>query len=172
MSLDIEALYVQEYARLCVYIRKRLPSHDADEAADVASEVFLRAWGKRHQYQPRAGAKPSSWLYRIAVNLLTDYYRRRGVVAFVRLDDIRPYFEDVGTSDHIDRIDVVQALSGYQTGNPRYSPHKQISVIRARFFGDADSDADVGRRLGLSTVSVKKLRVRALTNLRKLLEVA
>ena len=48
---------------------------DADEADDVAQEVFTRVWRKARGFDGRR-ARFSTWLYRIAFNLCLD--RRRG----------------------------------------------------------------------------------------------
>ena len=49
---------------------------NAEDAADVAQEAFLRVWNKAGTY--RAGrVKFSTWLHRIARNLCIDLHRRR-----------------------------------------------------------------------------------------------
>jgi RNA polymerase sigma-70 factor (ECF subfamily) len=45
------------------------------DARDLLQETFVRAYFKRHQFQPRA--KVSTWLYRIALNLCRDHARSR-----------------------------------------------------------------------------------------------
>jgi len=45
------------------------------DARDLLQETFVRAYFKRHQFQPRA--KVSSWLYQIALNLCRDHARSR-----------------------------------------------------------------------------------------------
>jgi len=171
MSLDIEALYVAEYDRLCNYLRKRVHGNDPDTAADMAAEVFLRAWEKRHLYRPLPGVKPSSWLYRVATNLLTDHYRHHGRIAFYRYGNVKSRVMHVGTDEHVDQIDVARVLSTYRTGHAGYPPDKHLAVIRARFW-DGGTDAAVAERLGMTEMAVKKLRIRALANLRKMMEAA
>jgi len=46
-----------------------------DDAADVAQEVFLRAFKYLHRADPRRPLEP--WLFRIAVNVCRDVMRRR-----------------------------------------------------------------------------------------------
>ena len=46
-----------------------------DDAADVAQEVFLRAFKYLHRVDPRKPLEP--WLFRIAVNVCRDVMRRR-----------------------------------------------------------------------------------------------
>ena len=177
MSLDIEALYHQEYDRLCGYFRKRLSRHDPAEAPDLAAAVFLRAWERRHLYRPRPGVQPRAWLYTIAVNLLTDHYRyqNRGKIQVVRLGEWKPFVTHVGTNEHADQIDarvvVTAALASYRMGQPWWPTDKHLAVIRARYF-EGGTDAEVGRRLGMTEQVVKSLRRRALANLRKMVEAA
>lgn len=45
------------------------------DARDLLQETFVRAYFKRHQFQPRA--KVSTWFYRIALNLCRDRARSR-----------------------------------------------------------------------------------------------
>jgi RNA polymerase sigma factor (sigma-70 family) len=46
-----------------------------DQAADIASEAFLRAFQLRHRYDARyRSARP--WLFGITANLIADHYRR------------------------------------------------------------------------------------------------
>jgi len=45
------------------------------DAHELLQETFVRAYFKRHQFQPRA--KVSTWLYRIALNLCRDHARSR-----------------------------------------------------------------------------------------------
>ncbi|QBI21214.1 sigma-70 family RNA polymerase sigma factor [Egibacter rhizosphaerae] len=47
---------------------------DADEAADLAQDVFVRVYRNLHRYRPGAF---DGWLYKIAKNLFLDRVRRR-----------------------------------------------------------------------------------------------
>lgn len=49
---------------------------DAAEAEDIAQEAMLRLWRAAPGWQS-GGARVSTWLYRVAVNLATDRLRRR-----------------------------------------------------------------------------------------------
>ena len=50
---------------------------DHEEAADLASETFVQALRSFERF--RGEAHPYTWLYRIAVNLCKNYFRRQGV---------------------------------------------------------------------------------------------
>lgn len=45
-------------------------------AEDITEEVFIRAWEKIGTYKIESGIPFSSWIYKIASNLIIDYYRK------------------------------------------------------------------------------------------------
>ncbi len=49
---------------------------DADEAEDVAQEVFLRVWKHAGSWRP-GGARFETWMHRVALNLCYDRLRKR-----------------------------------------------------------------------------------------------
>ncbi|MDW8052550.1 MAG: sigma-70 family RNA polymerase sigma factor [Armatimonadota bacterium] len=51
---------------------------DPEDAADLTQETFYRAYRVFHQF--RGDAQPYTWLYRIAVNLASDYLEKRARV--------------------------------------------------------------------------------------------
>ncbi len=53
---------------------------DADEAEDVAQDVFIKLWRAPHSWQP-GKAKFASWLSRVAANACIDKIRRRKPLA-------------------------------------------------------------------------------------------
>lgn len=77
--------------RLFGFVRRMVP--DAEDAADIAQEAFIRAFQGFHRFDGRSSLR--TWLFRIAHNLCVDRARRqdRGITA-VRLDAI---FEDEDT---------------------------------------------------------------------------
>lgn len=52
---------------------------DAEQAEDMTEDVFLKAWEALPKYRTREHPF-TSWLYRIAHNLVVDYYRRNKTV--------------------------------------------------------------------------------------------
>ena len=50
---------------------------DRDAAESLTQECFLKAWSARHQF--RGDSSLSTWLTRIAVNLMRDHLRSRSL---------------------------------------------------------------------------------------------
>ncbi len=70
---DFTHLYQGQLRSVFNYVRYRL---DAREAEDVTADIFSRAWASRRSYDSAKGA-PSTWLWAIARNVVTDWLRRR-----------------------------------------------------------------------------------------------
>jgi len=75
---------VERYQNLVFSIARRVCG--PARAEDAAQETFLRVYRKLHTF--RAGAKFSSWLYRVAYNVACDVAGKRG-----------PFTEDVADID-------------------------------------------------------------------------
>lgn len=69
-----EALVRRHLPRMVGLARRML--NDANEAEDVAQEVFLRVWREAARWKPGA-AKFETWMHRVALNLCYDRLRRR-----------------------------------------------------------------------------------------------
>lgn len=74
MAVEIGELYRDHAARVWRYARARLPS-DAD-AEDVTSEVFTRAMGSLHRFDPDRGSE-AAWITGVARNAVADFWRWR-----------------------------------------------------------------------------------------------
>ena len=62
-------------------------TRDAEDAADIAQETFLRVWSKAATYRPNR-VKFTTWLHRIAHNLCIDQHRRRRPIDDVDVDTL------------------------------------------------------------------------------------
>jgi RNA polymerase sigma-70 factor (ECF subfamily) len=63
--------YIDDIYRFIYY----KTSHQAT-AEDLTAQVFMQALERLQQFHYQPGARFSSWLYRIAHNLIVDYYRK------------------------------------------------------------------------------------------------
>lgn len=68
------------------YLASRTKSND--DAEDLFQELFIRFYKQTQKESVIENIKP--WLYRVAKNLLTDYYRKTGYKSEVPLDHTLP----------------------------------------------------------------------------------
>ncbi|MCI4066297.1 RNA polymerase sigma factor [Micromonospora sp. R77] len=75
-------LYVAEYANIVRYGLRRLA--DPDASAELAQEVFVVAWRRRHEVPDRS----LPWLYGVARRLLANHWRSRRAAPDVLLSPV------------------------------------------------------------------------------------
>ncbi len=68
-------IFERHYDRIAAYVRRSLS--DAEEAQDVAAEVFVRAYQCVDGFDLSAGSRYLTYLYTIAHNLLADRWRKQ-----------------------------------------------------------------------------------------------
>src|SRR5512132_1902515 len=73
-EVEWDAVFAAELPRIYNFFRYRLD--DSDQAEDLTAATFEKAWRARARYRKDRAAF-STWLYTIARNVATDYFRRR-----------------------------------------------------------------------------------------------
>jgi RNA polymerase sigma-70 factor, ECF subfamily len=154
---DFDDLFRDHYAEIVRYLAVRLGSRE--DAADVASEVFVAAWRGVPRLRYR-GRPVLAWLYRVAANMANDRLRARmreplpsDVIAGPTTPDAE---EAVADRDALGR-----AL--------RRLPADQQLAVHLRLV-EGYSFAEVGRLMGRSAGACQMLVLRAGRQLRETLE--
>lgn len=96
-EVDFEQLFDQEAGALLAFLTLRTGNRALAE--DVLADAFERVFRKQHSFNPRRGTQ-KSWLYSIALNLLTDQIRR-GQAEQRAVDRV----ETAGAPDHFREVD-------------------------------------------------------------------
>ncbi len=78
-----DELVTRHRGRIFAMIRNMI--HQEAEAWDLAQEVFIKAWRALPRFEARA--KFSTWLYRIAHNVVYDWVRKRKIESVGELND-------------------------------------------------------------------------------------
>ena len=144
------------YPEIFRYFFYHTPSRE--DAEDLTGEVMLRMVKglKRQKGDFRA------WIFRISRNLLTDYYRKRGKVKTIPLDEVgEGEWKREGKEDNFRPEEWNRFLA-------RLSP-EQREVVILRFF-EGYSLKEVAEIMGKGEGAVKLLQFRALKNLREILK--
>lgn len=134
------------------------------ESQDLTGQTFLKAFENIDSYEMRDVAF-SSWLYRIAHNLVVDYFRRESKRDNVPIDDQPPApsprgnpVDDVLADMESERLyKAMQKLT-----------HNQREVLVLKFI-DSLSNGQVAEIMGISVGAVKSTQKRGLLSLNRIL---
>lgn len=132
------------------------------EAEDITGEVFVRMIESIHRFKWQ-GHPFSSWLFRIAHNLIVDYFRKKGKKALVPLEGSADNLQ----SDQVDvdrRIDLELAMDEIRRAMEGLT-ELQREVISMRFAGGL-SVAETARAIGKKDNAIKALQHAGLKKLR------
>ena len=157
---ELYDLYLNRVYAFCLARMK-----NREEAEDVTAQTFERALKSIATYESR-GAPMSSWLFRIAANLVTDRVRRQGWVVNIGDDPI----PDEGSNPSRELDPEEQALQWeralYLRELVAALAQEQQRALRLRYF-QGQSVAEVAEALGKNENATKQLLHRAMENMRR-----
>jgi RNA polymerase sigma-70 factor (ECF subfamily) len=158
----LSTIYDQYEVRIYTYIYRRIG--DQTLAEDLTGQVFLKmleAIRNRKAWH----SSFSGWLYRIAHNVVIDFYRQRDHQQHVSLEDklALPALDDDPVEATELKLDVerLRLAMGRLTG-------EQAEVLSLRFL-EGYSISEVAEMMNKTEGSIKALQYRAVANLRQLL---
>ncbi len=156
-------LYEAYYDKIFRYVMFK--TGDTLEAEDLTEEVFLRMLESIGSFKWQ-GYPFTSWLFRIAHNLVIDYYRKSGRQKKTSLDDA---MRVVG-SDGVDvdrKLDIELSIKEVKDAMGGLTQLQQ-EVLSLRFAGGL-SVAETAEAMGKKENAVKALQHAAIKKLRTLL---
>jgi RNA polymerase sigma-70 factor (ECF subfamily) len=153
--------------RILRFLLSSLTDRDAAEA--LTQECFLKAWSARHQF--RGESSLSTWLTRIAVNLMRDHLRSRSLRFWQKtrgsaLDvmDISDWVPD-GRSSPESLALARERVAGVWRTVQELSAH-QRTVFVLRFVEEMELD-EIATTIGMNLSTVKSHLYRALGIIRE-----
>ena len=158
----LSSLYEEYYDKIARYAYVRIGNKA--EAEDIAGEVFLKALDSLKSYKER-GIPMQAWLFRIAHNLVADYYRRIKKQKTVPIEntqiesDINPV---TAAEQNLDIERVKKAMEQLT--------QEQKEVIKLRFFSELTS-REAGQVLNKSDGAVREMQRAAIEKLRNILSI-
>lgn len=134
------------------------------ESQDLTGQTFLKAFENIDSYEMRDVAF-SSWLYRIAHNLVVDYFRKESKREKVPIEEQSPTPSNRGNP-----VDTVMAdLDSERLYRAMQKlTHNQREVLVLKFI-DNLSNAQVSEIMGISVGAVKSTQKRGLLSLNRIL---
>jgi RNA polymerase sigma-70 factor, ECF subfamily len=155
------ALYDEYYDKVAHYAYARIG--DKVEAEDIASEVFLKALKSIKTYEEQ-GVPMQAWLFKIAHNLVVDYYRRISKVQTVPIDKV----EITDNNDPAELAEKQIEIDGMKTAMQKLT-EDQRQVLQLRFFGGLTS-REVADVMNKTDGSVREMQRAALEKLRLIMQ--
>ena len=156
-------IYERYVNRIYNYIYHRVSNpHDAE---DLTARTFQRALGRIGQYVDR-GVPFSAWLYRIAHNLVANWYRDRSRRKDIPLDELA-----VSTERHSDpfgQVALKEQLDEVRSAIRQLNPERRALMVLKH--SEHLSNAEIAKILGKSEGAIKSLYHRTLIALRQILE--
>jgi RNA polymerase sigma-70 factor (ECF subfamily) len=165
---------VEQYQHRLVAVMHHLIGN-AEEAEDLAQEVFLRVYRSRKKYRPKA--KFSTWLFTIANNLALNSLRSRQRKPVVPLEvhDSGPLgprpaeqlVQDSGPQpmQHLQQAELAAVVQRALEG---LNERQRMAVVLNKF--EDMSYEEIAQVMNLSTKAIKSLLSRARSNLRLALQ--
>ncbi len=144
------------YSKIYRFIYYRVNS--IEDAEDLTSEVCLRVV----KSLPEQNGLFYAWIFRIASNLITDYYRRRAVRSNVAInEDLVEEMADEKrtTTELLEQQELRQAI--------KHLTEEQQQVIVLKFIEGYETD-EIADLVGKSAGAVRAIQFRALTALRNI----
>ena len=164
-----ETLHRRYYAK--VYRLAYTQTHNAEDAEDIASETFCRAFERIKQYRFEGGDSVYPWLYRVTANLCVDLCRDRSSREVVSLDaetaeGVRVFLERIEDTkpspyEIVEKHEVQQLV---RSAIASLASDQQEAIIY-RFSGEL-SFSEIGKAMHRSEHAAKSLLHRGLVSLR------
>ena len=156
-------LYERYVNRIYNYIFYRVGN--AHDAEDITARVFYRAMGSITRYDYR-GLPFSAWLYRIAHNLVANWYRDNARKKEVLLEEVGQFQQ---RSEHLEVAMVQSQENEILMKAIRSLPAERQQLIILKLVEDL-SNQEIGEIMGKSEGAIKSLYHRTLISLRNRME--
>jgi RNA polymerase sigma-70 factor, ECF subfamily len=155
-------LYERHIKKIYTYVYYRIGNHA--DAEDLTSRVFQKAFVHLPSYAHQ-GLPFSAWLYRIAHNMVANWYRDQSRRKIVGLDEATRHSTDEEPGKAAERtaerdvlLKIIRQLS---------ADKQQVLILK---FAEGYSNSEIGAILGKSEGAVKSLYHRTLLQLRETVE--
>lgn len=153
-------LYERYVDRIYSYIYYRVGNEN--EAEDLTARVFYRVLKALPRYVDR-GAPFASWLYRIAHNLVANFYRDQSRRHHVPIDETTLTGSARTAPDQVaEREDARRSL--WSAIDRLHEDRRQLLMLK---FGEGLSNAQIGEVMGRTEGAIKSLYHRTLLALRE-----
>jgi len=155
-EVDWQTVYAAQLPRVYNFFRYRVG--DGPMAEDLTATTFEKAWRARQRYR-RDVAEFSTWLFTIARNVATDYFRQSR--AGLSLDDIRHHADEDSLEEAVQRQTDFARLSRLLVRLPA----RERELVSLKYGADL-TNREIARLTGLSESNVGTILHRVVQGLK------
>lgn len=152
------AQLVRRHTRMFFAAAYRMCGHQ-EEAEDIVQEAFVKLWKNPQSWDPQAGAKFSTWFYRVVTNQALDHMRKKRPQSELpeTLGDDRP--------DALDLLEEGQLQTSLERAIQNL-PERQKAALNLCFY-EGLSNKEAADILGVGVKALESLLMRAKAALRE-----
>lgn len=152
---------MERHARSMLALAGRITG-SADDADEIVQEAFLKVWAMASKWRPDGGARFSSWLYRVVLNLCLDRRRKRTERSLEGIED--------RADPSPGALDTMLARQRQEMLRDAFSdlPVRQRAALSLFYFGEL-SAPQAARVLCVSVPAMEALLNRGKRSLKKVL---
>lgn len=136
---------------------------DPQIAEDLTEETFLKVWQNLKRYK-KTKYPFSAWVFKIAHNLICDYYRKHKEVMEINENLADP--QETGNPEHKMNTKLEQARLRKVI---KRLPHNYQQIIILKYINELNN-SEIAKTIGKSEGAVRILQFRALKQLRNIME--
>jgi RNA polymerase sigma-70 factor, ECF subfamily len=155
---SFEPLYNRYYESIIKFVYKRV--EDIHDCREITAVVFSKALNNLKKYND-LGFPFSSWLYRIAINEITQFYRDKTKTRIISLSEkgIKNIAEETGEY----QAELIAVLKKALM----YLEEDELNLIELRYFEERPF-AEVGQILGITENNAKVKTYRVIDKLKEI----
>lgn len=152
-----EPLYTYYYPQILKFVYKRVES--LDDSKEITAIVFTKGLSNIKKYKDQ-GFPFSSWLYRIAINEVNQFYRNSKKMRAISLDE--KGIKAIATETDTDKKEMLSNLKIAL----KYLSEEELQIIELRFFEERPF-AEVSQILGITENNAKVKTYRIIDKLKE-----
>jgi RNA polymerase sigma-70 factor (ECF subfamily) len=162
-NYDFSDLYNEYFTRVYNYVNYRVSDFHAAE--DLTSQIFIKVFIKQQYYQSDK-APISAWIFTIARNTVTDYYRQRQRTAHVSVEE-KAELADFGRN--LDDTMALKEICSHLRQALTELSQREREIIALKFWSGF-SNREIASFTGYSESNTGVILFRAMQRLRRVLE--
>ena len=140
--MDFDQIYDEYFDR--VYYKILGSVKNPEDAEDIAQEVFISVYKNLHKF--RAESKIYTWIYRIAINKIYDFFRKKKIALelneeILDISDAADFHGNMIIEENLDKLTkeereiiILKDVYGYKLREIAKLKDRNISTIKSIYY--------------------------------------